>query len=157
MYASCCLDVLDNTSIVFAVAWMFDSWFWHFWVQAALKAHFPTTELYLMTFRIFSINHTSIAVVAFFMQERTSPTEWVQRKHCYNLVPCIPSWCSVIARNVVSSPLPHSSFVNIFSALLCYISTFSLSTKDNIDMSLHLQFWELKDWIMDHNELSLLL
>lgn len=133
-------------------SWLdFDSRFISFLVQTALKAKSPTTELYLMTFRVFCINQTPIAVVAIFMQQWTSQIEWVQRKHCYNLVPCIPS--SLTGRNVVF--LPCCGFVNIFSAPVGYISTFSLSTKDNIDMSLHLQFRELTDWIMDHNELSL--
>lgn len=49
--------------------------------------------------------------------------------------------------------LPHSGFVKHF--LLHFTFPPSLSTKDNIDMSLHLQFRELTDWIMDLNELSL--
>lgn len=116
-HAACCLDVHYKALFhpYFLHCSLLDFWllFLLFGVQGALKAHVLTTELYLMIFRVFSINLIPIAVEAIFMQEWTSQTEWVQRKHCYSLVPCIPSWCSLTARNVVFF-LPRSGFVNIF-------------------------------------------
>lgn len=90
------------------------------------------------------------------LQECISQTEQVQRKHCYKLVPCIPSWLSQTARKcfllLFFFPLRWSS-----SHFLHHFVSFppSLSNKDNNDMSLHLQFREPIDLIMGHNELNL--
>lgn len=62
------------------------------------------------------------------LQECISQTEQVQRKHCYKLVPCIPSWLSQTARKCFLLLFFFSIALVFltFSAPLCFISTFSL-------------------------------
>lgn len=106
-------------------------------IQVAMKTHFLSAVQYLLISRVFIIDQIAVAAVAMFMQWRTSQTEWVQRKHCYNLV--FPAGAHLEPEMCVFFSLSLAVILSTFLyAVLLHFHL--LSTKDNVDMSLHCQF-----------------
>lgn len=105
----------------------------HFFIDLVVDS-FDATLIFNLDFFFLTSGLNLLTIVAVFHNFHSSAGDfhavvdhpcWVniqQRKHCYSLVPCIPSWCSLAARNVVF--LPHSHSVPTFSRLLCYSSSF---------------------------------
>lgn len=120
------------------------------------RLHSKPIFLCLIAFKVLNINHISIAVVAFFYAGVDQPNRMSTEETLLQPCTLYSQLLLTYSQKCVFFP---SLTVVLLTFSLHYFLTFpcslSLSTKDNIDMSLHLQFWELKDWIMDHNELSL--
>lgn len=91
------------------------------------RLHSKPIFLCLIAFRVLNINHISIAVVAFFYAGVDQPNRMSTEETLLQPCTLYSQLLLTYSQKCCFFSLPHSSFVNIFSALLSHISMFSLS------------------------------